>query len=1257
MGVQGMKMTGLSVFGIAKYFAKPESFAAYYDTAGRHRSTITADTVVWDGTQIDGGAVEALGISRELGITAGDLPNLFAGKHLQTGEQLSQRRGAPVCEIDPATGRVARDHDGAPVRKMAHPLDPITGEPDLSRAPEPVIDHSGGTDMAQIVVTMPKGYALTMLAAQKVNPSLFDEMMRDWHEVVADARTFLEDNARLGRRTIPRAETTAGDAAMAPTPAAAGGTAVAVAQAPPATRQQGSNTERVPVKLAMFTTFQWLARPTEETVADGRLPDFHPHAHVCIARTYLDPATGKTGTIDTYGLLEAIMATKLAAFVDGELHRRATERGLKTVCDDFDRDRNGRQVWTIEGIDLDAVRYMSTNHARRIALDAQWAAQHEGRVPSPATSKRLMAESKLPKDGDYKEQDSNPDFSRWHDEMAARGVLLATEDLVTQLRQPAREVQRAPLEEREIELWRRLEGPNGLHHKASSFTAYDASATLFRCAEGLDFTPDELADYETKVLDHTVVLATPINGGSAYVGADGKTYAPDTVPRATPEHLGREESTRWRLAAKAAAQFPAAPTAVVDAALAAQPRPLDDEQRKVVDAIASGSGLVILVGDAGSGKTTAMKPAVDALRTAGVIDQVVVVSTAALTGNHTGQKLDADESGSIKRIVTLAQGGHLRLDRRSLVVIDEVAMVSTPDIDALLEVIGEARLVGVGDPEQAQPIGAGGWFQDATEVDHPKAVFRLTEVHRQRDERDKAANLAIREGFGHAAIINLDKRGRVHVSATQQETWDRIAADNRAFRNRGYQAPDVVVIVPGGSNTTVDSLNRLIQHDRIRHGEIPREGFAYEATSSSGRAGSWSLHDGDPIIFLQNQVTSDGVQIKNGAVGTVDHVDLATGRASIKLDDGNTTAVTLERSAPTQPLMPRYAVHNLKYQGAENSIVQTVPPAHSENLKRDLYSANTRATDEAHVYLDHETHGEDPKTHLAELIESSPPIESARRVLDGAPQPEPTVLMKTSRRDLVPETKEHSRLYPLQRVAGETQVDRVKADPHLAELSKALDQLHKEGYDAGRTLANAARGIDLEDNDHPAQVLNEQLKTARKVTRDEIEHPEEGPRTPYLVGPADRGRPTPRPRMDPDLAYEIARMGKEWRQPTPTKGGPDGPGGPNSPGGPGSGGPGGDGPGTSEQVTPRSTKIEDRIARAQAARKERGQEAAREREGSDSAARRRALLSRKQQTGESSQEFYARRTQGQIEAAREARQRRLEQSRDINRDDGMGLGL
>jgi hypothetical protein len=39
MGVQGMKMTGLSVFGIAKYFAKPESFAAYYDTAGRHRST------------------------------------------------------------------------------------------------------------------------------------------------------------------------------------------------------------------------------------------------------------------------------------------------------------------------------------------------------------------------------------------------------------------------------------------------------------------------------------------------------------------------------------------------------------------------------------------------------------------------------------------------------------------------------------------------------------------------------------------------------------------------------------------------------------------------------------------------------------------------------------------------------------------------------------------------------------------------------------------------------------------------------------------------------------------------------------------------------------------------------------------------------------------------------------------------------------------------------------------------------------------
>jgi hypothetical protein len=1247
MGVQGMKMTGLSVFGIAKYFAKPESFAAYYDTAGRHRSTITADTVVWDGTQIDGGAVDALGISRELGITAGDLPHLFAGKHLQTGEQLSQRRGAPVFEVDPATGRVARDHDGAPVRKMAHPADPITGAPDLSRPPEPVIDYSGGTDMAQIVVTMPKGYALTMLAAQKVNPSLFDEMMSDWQEVVAEARTFLEDNARLGRRTIPRAEAAARDATMAPPPTAAGGTAVAVAEAPPATRQQGSSTERVPVKLAMFTTFQWLARPTEETVADGRLPDFHPHAHVCIARTYLDPATGKTGTIDTYGLLEATMATKLAAFVDGGLHRRATERGLTTVCDDFDRDRNGRQVWTIEGIDLDAVRYMSTNHARRIALDAEWAAQHEGRVPSPATSKRLMAESKLPKDGDYKEQDSNPDFSRWHDEMQARGVLLATEELVTHLRQPAREVQRASVEERETELWRRLEGSNGLHQKSSSFTAYDASATLFRCAEGLDFTPDELADYEAKVLDHSVVLATPINGGSAYVGAEGKTYAPDTVPRATPEHLGREERTRWRLAAKAATQFPAVPAAVVDASLAAQPRPLDDEQHKVVDAIAAGSGLVFVVGDAGSGKTTAMKPAVDALRNAGVIDQVVVASTAALTGNHTGQKLDADESGSIKRIVTLAQSGQLRLDHRSLVVIDEVAMVSTADIDALLEVIGEARLVGVGDPEQAQPIGAGGWFQDATEVDHPRAVFRLTEVHRQRDERDKAANLAIREGFGHAAIINLDKRDRVHVSATEQETWDRIAADNRGFRNRGYQATDVVVIVPGGTNTTVDSLNRLIQNDRIRHGEIPPEGFSYEATSSAGRAGTWSLHDGDPIIFLQNHVTGDGVQVKNGAVGTVERVDLATGRVSIRLDDGNQAAVTLEKSAPTQPLMPRYAVHNLKYQGAENAIVQTVPPAHSENLKRDLYSANTRATHEAHVYLDHETHGEDPKAHLAELIESSPPIDSARRVLDGAPTPATTEVPTRSRE--TQQAREHGRLDPLGRVAGDTQVDRVKADPHFAELNKALDQLHKEGYDAGRTLANAARGVDLEGKDHPARVLNEQLRTARRVTRDEIERPEEGPRTPYLVGPADRG-PAPRPRMDPDLAYEIGRMGKEWRQPLSTKDSPKGPGG--GPGGPG--GPGG-GAGTSEQPRPRPTSIEDQIARGHAAREERAREAAREREGSDPAPRRRAPASRKQGPDESPEEFRARRVQEQIEAARDARQRRLEQGRDISRDDGIGL--
>jgi len=113
-----------------------------------------------------------------------------------------------------------------------------------------------------------------------------------------------------------------------------------------------------------------------------------------------------------------------------------------------------------------------------------------------------------------------------------------------------------------------------------------------------------------------------------------------------------------------------------------------------------------------------------------------------------------DEAGdrglTVAKALHLIEDNELRVDRRTVIVVDEASMVGTPQLGRLLEAstAGRAKIVLVGDAYQLAPVKArGGMFEQLCE-DLPWSQ-RLGEVWRMRDPAERDASLALRSARGN----------------------------------------------------------------------------------------------------------------------------------------------------------------------------------------------------------------------------------------------------------------------------------------------------------------------------------------------------------------------------------------------------------------------------------------------------------------------------------------------------------------------------
>ncbi|MDD3769069.1 MAG: AAA family ATPase [Sulfuricurvum sp.] len=159
---------------------------------------------------------------------------------------------------------------------------------------------------------------------------------------------------------------------------------------------------------------------------------------------------------------------------------------------------------------------------------------------------------------------------------------------------------------------------------------------------------------------------------------------------------------------------------------------LGEQQYKALEAINSGTGLLFLVGYAGTGKSTTAKALLDLLS---LRHDAALIMTCALSGiaSQRIRERSGYQSSTIQSLLVRFES-HDEMPYK-VVLIDEASMINSTLFARLIaKISSDAIVIVVGDDAQLPPIGAGNPLSDAIALNLAPTVT-LTHIYRQRDDQ------------------------------------------------------------------------------------------------------------------------------------------------------------------------------------------------------------------------------------------------------------------------------------------------------------------------------------------------------------------------------------------------------------------------------------------------------------------------------------------------------------------------------------------
>jgi Ti-type conjugative transfer relaxase TraA len=421
----------------------------------------------------------------------------------------------------------------------------------------------------------------------------------------------------------------------------------------------------------------------------------------------------------------------------------------------------------------------------------------------------------------------------------------------------------------------------------------------------------------------------------AAITADERLVKLNELRYTTRATLDLERSALER--AKRLAHEASYPVEASATAAAIKNRPLSAEQRAALDHLTGPGRLSNVEGLAGTGKSHLLGAAREAWEAAGYEPRAAALAGKAAKGLSEGSGLRAQ---TVHSLLADLKSGRDRLNRRTVLVIDEAGMIGSRQLARLLEETDKAhaKLVLVGDANQLQPIEAGQLFE---RVSREVGAARLTDIRRQRHESERDMVQALARGDTRAALDSLQARGRLHAANDREQAMQELVRDWDRTRDARNPSDDLML---GATRTDVRALNRLAREKLTERGELKAERLV-EAEN-----GPLALAEGDRIVITRNAKL---LGMMNGDLGTVTAITERRGDIEItaQLDAGKVRTFSI---AEHPHIEHGYALTAHKAQGV--SVERAYVLAHENLSAREWsYVAGSRARDAVHLYAERST--------------------------------------------------------------------------------------------------------------------------------------------------------------------------------------------------------------------------------------------------------------------------------------------------------------
>jgi conjugative relaxase-like TrwC/TraI family protein len=375
----------------------------------------------------------------------------------------------------------------------------------------------------------------------------------------------------------------------------------------------------------------------------------------------------------------------------------------------------------------------------------------------------------------------------------------------------------------------------------------------------------------------------------------------------------------------------------VSRVLAARPTIKADQRSMVERLTRGGEGLVVVVGEAGTGKTFATVAAAEAWAGSG-IDLWVAAPTWRAANVLRSEGLDATSVALLLVELDRAEaGGRSALARNSVLLVDEAGMVDSATLARLIDHAraADAKLVLVGDPAQLGEIEAGGLFGAIVARTEPVV---LDEVIRHRHDLDRDGARRIREGLGAEAIEVYRSAERVVVSADPEARREEMVRDWwRSFA----EGEDALMIAK--RNAEVARLNAL----------------AREMMKAEGRLGDAEIVVGDGRFAVGDRVITrvndHRAQIYNRERWQIEALD-AEGRGVVLvgIDTARQWGVDADYLGRVNPNdgapALQHAYTATTYQAQGSTVDRAYVMADPSMDRQELYVAASRSREETWFY-------------------------------------------------------------------------------------------------------------------------------------------------------------------------------------------------------------------------------------------------------------------------------------------------------------------